>query len=254
MKRIIWVLLFIPFHLLAQINESDTLRLQTRVNIGGNWQEGNFEIFTLRTKADLSTMLGNGTWVFKTQNNYLYQEEFKTRVDEDVFSRNFLYFKPQSRIYGFAIGFISTNFRRKIDIRYFGGGGATWQIIRTDKNILKIAAGILYEETKFKIDNFNIDFYDGSRFINVLRSSHWLIGKHEMLGGKVIFDYYCFIQPSLQRADNYRWQVEASLDFPLSKALKVGVSYIYTYENVIADRLRNFDQFFTYGFTYQFKK
>jgi hypothetical protein len=254
MKKIIWILLFIPFHLFAQINESDTLRLQTRVNIGGNWQEGNFEIFTLRAKADLSTMLGNGTWVFKTQNNYLYQEVFKTRVDEDIFSRNFLYFKPQSRIYGFAIGFISTNFRRKIDIRYFGGGGATWQIIRTDKNILKIAAGILYEETKFKIDNFNIDFYDGSRFINVLRSSHWLIGKHEMFGGKVILDYYCFIQPSLQRADNYRWQVEASLDFPLSKALKVGVSYIYTYENVIADRLRNFDQFFTYGFTYQFKK
>lgn len=254
MKKIIWTLLFMPLHLLAQINESDTLRLQTRVNIGGNWQEGNFEIFTLRAKADLSTMLGKGTWVFKTQNNYLYQEVFKTRVDEDIFSRNFLYFKPQSRIYGFAIGFISTNFRRKIDLRYFGGGGATWQIIRTDKNILKIAAGILYEETKFKTDNFNIDFYDGSRFINVLRSSHWLIGKHEMFGGKVILDYYCFIQPSLQRADNYRWQVEASLDFPLSKALKVGVSYIYTYENVIADRLRNFDQFFTYGFTYQFKK
>ena len=254
MKKIIWILLFLPISLLAQINESDTLRFQTRVNVGGNWQEGNFEIFTLRTKADLSTMLGDKKWVFKTQNNYLYQEVFKTRVDEDFFSRNFLYFKPQSRIYGFAIGFISTNFRRKIDIRYFGGAGATWQIIRSDKNTLKIAAGLMYEESKFASDDFNIDFYDGSRFINVLRSSHWLIGKHEMFGGKMILDYYCFIQPSLQRADNYRWQVEASLDFPLSKALKVGVGYIYTYENVIANGLKNFDQFFTYGFTYQFRK
>jgi len=222
MKKFIWILCLLPVSLLAQINESDTLALQTRVNIGGNWQEGNFEIFTLRTKADLSTMLGNKTWVFKTQNNYLYQEVFKKRVDEDIFSRNFLYFKPQSRVYGFAIGFISTNFRRKINIRYFGGVGSTWQIVRTNKNTLKIAAGILYEETKFNSETYNIDFYNGSRFINVLRSSHWLIGKHEIFGGKMILDYYCFIQPSLQRADNYRWQVEASLDFPLGKALKWG--------------------------------
>lgn len=194
MKKIIWILFLFPISsLLAQINESDTLALQTRVNIGRNWQEGNFEIFTLRTKADLSTMLGDKKWVFKTQNNYLYQEVFKVLVDEYFFIRNFLYFKPQSRIYGFAIGFISTNFRRKIDIRYFGGVGSTWQIVKTSKNTLKIAAAILYEESKFKTDDFNVDFYDGSCFINVLRISHWLIGKHEMFGGKTILEYYCFV-------------------------------------------------------------
>jgi hypothetical protein len=56
----------------AQLNESDTMRLQMRYRIGGNWQEGNFEIFTLRATADLSTVINNYDWVFKTQNNYLY--------------------------------------------------------------------------------------------------------------------------------------------------------------------------------------
>ena len=238
----------------AQINESDTMRLQMQYRVGGNWQEGNFEIFTIRAAADLSTMLGNGQWVFKTQNNYLYQEVFKSRVDEDLFSRNYLYFRPQERVYGFLIGFLSTNFRRKIDLRAFGGAGATWQVIRRPKHLLKIAGGLLYEETNFFGETYNRSFYNGSSQINVWRSSHWLIGRHELLEGRLILNYYCFFQPSLQRGDNYRWQTEVYLDLPLFKGLNINFSYIYNHENVIVVGLRNFDLFFTYGISYQFKR
>lgn len=238
----------------AQLNESDTMRLQMRYRIGGNWQEGNFEIFTLRATADLSTVINNYDWVFKTQNNYLYQEVFKKRVDEDFFSRNYLYYKPMNKIYGFVIGFVSTNFRRKIDVRYSGGAGFTWQIVRNPKHTLKFANGLLYEESYFAGNEYNISFYNGSNFIPVWRSSHWLIGRHEIFDKKLIFNYYCFVQPAFDRADNYRFQIEASLDMPLLKGLNINISYIYTHENVIISGLRNFDQFFTYGISYQFRK
>lgn len=50
MKQICILLLVIclPIFVQAQINESDTARLQLRTNITGNYQAGNVQLFALR--------------------------------------------------------------------------------------------------------------------------------------------------------------------------------------------------------------
>ncbi len=252
-EKLFWILLFLNIQsIYCQINESDTLTLQMRQNVGGTFQIGNFELFVLRFKADLSAKI-HDNWVFKTQNNYLYQTVFQKKVDEDIYSRNFIYYKPNSKLYGFAIAFISTNFRRKIDYRYFTGCGATLHLIRNKNHVIKFANGLLYEETKFKKIEFNDSFYDGNNFIQLYRSSHWLVGNHTFFNNHLHLYYYAFFQPSLNRFSNYRAQVESILEIPIRKNLFVNFTHVYTYENVIAKGLKNYDSILTYGITYQMK-
>lgn len=239
-------------NLYSQINESDTLAFQMRQNIGGTFQIGNFELFALRYKAELSTKIDDH-WVFKTQNNYLYQTVSRKKVDEDIYSRNFIYYKPQANFYGFAIAFISKNFRRKINYRYFTGIGATLHLIRKNHHILKFANGLLYEDTQFSKNQFNDSYYNENRHIKLYRSSHWLIGNHSFFNKRLHWYYYAFFQPGLNRFSNYRAQIESSLEVPIKKNLLANFTHVFTYENVIAEGLKNYDSILTYGITYQMK-
>ena len=130
--KFIIILAVLPFITQAQINESDTARVQLRSSITGNYQQGNVQLFALRGRIELSAA-GKG-FVFKLQNNGLYQSFFKTKADADIFSRNFLYYRPQQPVYPFVMGFVASNYRLKINTRVFVGGGATWQMIKSSKS------------------------------------------------------------------------------------------------------------------------
>jgi hypothetical protein len=237
----------------AQINESDTLLLQSKVSLTGNWQTGNVELLSLRSKLDVS-FAPTKNIVFKTQNAYFYQEFYKKKADEDVFSRNFLYLSPQKRIYPFLMGFISKNYRRKIDFRYFFGAGLTFQIIKKPKHILKFALSGIYESTEFSKDIFNKEEYNGKFEINTWRTTAWIFGKHYLFNKKAILHYEAYIQPSIEKQHNFRWQTEVGMDVPLWKGLNFTSNYIYTYEGIIIKNLKNKDSIMTFGISYQMKK
>lgn len=121
-------LLVFASNAIAQINESDTSKFQLRSSVTGNFQKGNVEVLTLKSKIDFSYSPLKD-FVFKSQNNSLYQEFYSIEADNDIFSRNYFYYKPTAAIYPFAIAYISTNYRRKVDARYFVGAGFTWQLV-----------------------------------------------------------------------------------------------------------------------------
>jgi hypothetical protein len=238
--------LYLPTLAYAQINESDTARFQARIVASGNWQTGNVEMFAMRGKVDMA-VLPTRSLAFKTQNAYLYQEFFKRKADEDFFSRNFIYFQPTRTIYPFMMAFVSTNFRRNIDFRYFVGAGATWQIIKTKNHLTKIALSGVYEETNFKKTTFNELAYNGQEHIKTWRATAWLFGKHHLLQNKLIFHYDCYIQPSLERNDNFRWQAETGFDIPFYKGFNFTTNFIYTYESVVVETAKTDDAIITFG-------
>ena len=129
MKLIGLLVVLFPAVLIAQINESDTVRFKANLSLTGAWQEGNAEVLIFRGKAEV-VVSPTRAIVFKTQNAYLYQEFFKRKADEDIYSRNLLYYRPDRRFYPFLLGYLTTNFRRKVDLRYLAGGGMTWQMVR----------------------------------------------------------------------------------------------------------------------------
>lgn len=248
MKKVFCCFFLFPFFLSAQTNESDTLKWQADLSLTGIWQAGNVETLIFRAKSDLSYRPGK-KWVFKTRNSYVYQEFGKEKADEDILSLNFLYFNTDQKIYPFLLGFISTNFRRDIDLRSLLGAGVTYQILKHKNSWLKFSISGEYEQTDFASTIFNRTEYNGSESINTLRGTIWINGKYHLFGKKVVVSHESYYQPSLERSNNYRWQADIGLELPIWKFLNFKINYIRTYESIVIESQKEEDSFLTFGFT-----
>jgi hypothetical protein len=248
MKRVLCYFFFFPIFLSAQINESDTLNLKAGLSLTGFWQEGNVETLIFRAKSDVS-FKPYKKWVFKTQNSYVYQAFGGQKADEDILSLNFLYFNPERKIYPLLLGFVSTNFRREIDLRSLLGVGVTYQILNNKKHWLKFSISSEYEQTAFAKANFNRSAYDGNPSINTFRCTFWVNGKYQLFEKKVIVSHENYFQPSLEQSDNFRWQADLGLELPIWKFLNFKINYLRTVESIVIENQKQEDSVLTFGFT-----
>lgn len=237
---------------IAQMNESDTAKFQLRTTLAGNYQTGNVELLVIRGKLDF-TYAPVKNLVFKSQNSSLYQEFYSKTADNDLFSRNYFYYKPQHKIYPYAIAYISTNYRRKVELRSFAGAGVTWQLLQTDHHVIKLSANAVYEQTRFKGTAFNFSEYDGSNKISLWRASAYLGGWDWIFQNHLRFYYDAYWQPAFSNSNNYRTQLDLGLDFPVWKGLSFSAAYAYTHENVVINKIKQTDSILTFGFNYFLK-
>lgn len=238
---------------LAQLNESDTTLVQVRASLTGTIQQGNVDVTTVRGKLDF-TLSPVRDWVFKSQNSSLYQSFYATKADNDLFSRNYVYFRPWQRVYPFGIGYVSTNFRRRIDVRYFIGAGSSVQLVNSRQHVLKASAGAVYEETRFSATAFTEAAYNGSSTIALWRATTWLGGWHYLLGNHLRLYYDAFWQPAFSDGANYRWQFDVGFDFPIWRGLAFNALYTYTHENVVVTQVKADDKILTVGLSYNLRK
>jgi len=249
MKKIFYsFFLIFPVFLSAQINESDTLNLKASLSLTGFYQGGNVETLIFRAKTDFCYKPWRN-WVFKNQNSYIYQEFGKTKADEDILSLNFLYLNPDRKIYPFVLGFISTNFRREIDLRSLFGAGATFQILNKEKNWLKLSISSEYEQTNFSETDFNYSEYNGSESINTFRGTIWAHGKYHILKEKVILNHEIYFQPSLEKGNNFRWQSDLGIEIPIRKYINFKMNYRHTFESIVIEDQKQEDKILSFGIT-----
>ena len=245
--RLLWMIFFVfPLLLHAQINESDTVKLQASLAVTGLYQSGNVETKIFRTKTEFSYKPFDN-WVFKNQNSYVYQEFGLAKADEDILSLNFLYFNTDKKVYPFVLGFVSTNFRREINLRTLTGAGATFVVIDKEKKWLKLSVSSEYEYTRFDKTNFNLASYSGETSIETVRGTLWANGKYSVLKDKMILTHQSYYQPSLIKSDNYRWQADLGLEFPVWKYINFKVDYRQTFESVVIENQKQEDRFLTFG-------
>lgn len=248
MKKFFYIFILLPTFLFGQINESDTLKLKTKLALTGFWQSGNVETLIFRAKTDVG-LVPIKNWVFKTQNSYVYQAFGGDKADEDFLSLNFLYLNPDRKLYPLVLGFVSTNFRREIDLRYLFGAGITYQVINKEKGWLKFSITSEYERTYFNNTRFNLTNYNGKENINTLRGTIWANGKYNLFKNKLVITHETYIQPSLEESDNYRWQADIGLELPVWKYVNFKINYLHTFESLVIEDQKQQDQFLTFGFT-----
>ncbi len=255
--RFIVILIFVRLTLanpsIAQINESDTTRFQLRASVTGNYQEGNVNLFLVRGKLDVSLRL-NKHIVFKSQNANLYQEFSNNKADNDIFSRNYLYLNPTKKWYPFIITYINTNFRRKIDYRYFTGIGGTYRLFNNVNNTIKISLSAVQEKTHFNTSTFNDDRYNGSNSIELCRSTLYLGGWYYVAKTKLRFYYDAYYQIAMNYASNYRSQIDVGIDFPVWKGLAFNSSFNFTHENIVPLGIEQQDKIVSLGCSYSLRK
>jgi hypothetical protein len=248
MKKTVYCLFFFPFILSAQINESDTFNVKASLALTGFWQGGNVETLIFRGRQDLSVRPWK-KWVFKTENSYVYQAFGGQKADEDILSLNFLYFNPERKIYPLALGFVSTNYRRAIALRYLFGAGATFQLVNKKEQWLKLSLTCEYEETNFSQTTFNQTEYNGQESINTFRGTIWVNGKYNLFDKKMILTHEIYLQPSISQSNNSRWQADIGLELPIWKFLNFKINYRHTFESLVIKSQKQVDKFLTFGFT-----
>lgn len=65
-----------------------------------------------------------------------------------------------------VLAFMSTNFRRRIDLLYLTGVALTYKILQEKKKWFKVCLTSEYKHTKFTETDFNINKFDGQSTIN----------------------------------------------------------------------------------------
>lgn len=237
----------------AQLNESDTVKLQLRAGFTGNYQTGNVNIITVRSRFDFSYAPVKNI-VFKSQNSSLYQVFASTKADNDIFSRNYFYYKPQNTFYPFGILYISTNYRRKIDTRLFAGAGATLQLLDKTYHVMKLSASTVYETNKFKGNIYNYSTYNGSNKIDLWRGTIFMSGWNYLFKNHLRVYYDAYWQPAFNNSSNYRTQFDLGADFPVWKGLNFTALYTFTHENIVISNIKQDDKILTFGLAYYLKK
>ncbi len=230
----------------AQLNESDTLLLQYRAALTGNVQSGNLKALTLIGRLDLS-VAPSGRWAFKTQNASRYQAFYDRKADNDFLSQNFVYVCQQRAVYPFAMAFLSGNFRRKIDFRWFAGPGVTWQALRRPGQLIKISLSGVYESTFFAGQAYNRPEYNGTDRISTWRATTRISGQHRLLQQGLRLYYEVYLQPSVEQSDNFRWLADLVLELPVWKGLSFNAHILYTHENIVIESVTQNDLIFTFG-------
>ncbi len=237
----------------AQLNESDTVKFQLRASVSGNYQQGNVALLAIRSKLDF-TFSPIKQFVFKSQNSSLYQEFGNRKADNDLFSRNYLYWQPQHKVYPFGITYVSSNFRRKIETRFFAGAGITFQLVQTQFHVLKLSASTVYETNSFKGTLYNKAEYNGSNRINLWRGTLYAAGWNYLLNHKLRLYYDAYWQPAFNNKNNYRTQYDIGVEIPLWKGFNFTALYIFTHENVVINNIKQQDKILSFGFSYNFKQ
>jgi hypothetical protein len=248
MKNLFYAFLFYPLLLSAQNHDSDTLKLKADLSVTGFWQGGNVQTVIFRAKSEVSYRPWQ-KWDFRTRNSYVYQEFGRQKADEDILSLNFLSYNPDRKIYPLILGFFSTNFRREIDQRYLVGGGVTFQILKKEKAWFRFSLTSEYEQTDFDRAIFNREEYNGNRTINTFRATLWVNGQHPLFKDKAILTHESYFQPSLERSNNFRWQTDVGLEFPVWKHVNLKVNYLHAHESIVIENQRRQDRFLTFGLT-----
>jgi hypothetical protein len=58
----------------------------------------------------------------------------------------------------------------------------------------------------------------------------------------------------LGRNNNFRYQANIGVDFPVWKGLNLNANYLLAFENVVVEKVLQRDAIFTFGLSYQIKK
>lgn len=254
MKKILLLFILLSGPLLrAQLNESDTMKFQLRAGLTGNYQRGNVRVFTVRGRGD-GVWRAGAAFVFKSQNSALYQSFSGVKADNDLFSRNYLYYQPAKRVYPFGIAYISSGYRRKINSRYFAGLGATLQLVRRQWLTLKYSASVVYEQTLFRERVYNFSHYNGQQRLKTWRATLYTAGNGRIGSGKLRYYFDAFWQSAFADAKNYRVQADAGIELPVYRGLSFTASCSYFHEHLVVSSVRRDDTILGFGISYQWQQ
>jgi Protein of unknown function, DUF481 len=255
--RIALFVMFVAMNvkLVAQNQSRDTTRYDLHVASTFILSGGNLERSV--TQNRLWGSVGNSKIELVTENSYRYGRNFTRVVENDLLTRNYIRFFPHNKLYGFVLGTYEDNFRRSIENRWQLGGGGAYNFYQKKRDFLRMSIAMVYDESKYKTDVFNITDYNGSENINETRGIIRFGGIQTILKNHLVLRHDTWVMLGLANSQNYRWHSLIGLQIPIYKGLAMKTDFDYSYESVTVGSNNPFgypsstsDWIFSFGFSY----
>jgi hypothetical protein len=171
---------------------------------------------------------------------YAYGKQNGNVAERDFFSDfNFDVFHHQA-VYGFGLGILEVSNLRAIDLRWLGGVGIGFHILRKPKASLSITNALIYESTDFRTNQDILTF----------RNSMRLKGKYTLFHNRLKISHLVFVQPSVQNLENIRWSANLGIEIPLHRLLSLRTVFSNSYESIVAENRRRNDFAWTVGLAF----
>ncbi len=229
----------------AQLLEKDTTAWSATLAGSFFLSTGNVDRLLLRADAAVRHLAPG--WGFSAEQTYQYGTFGAFQTENDLFSRNFLYYQPRKRVYPYAMLWLESNYRKRIDFRYQVGPGLSWRVIGGGKHLVKFSLTGTYERTHFAGNDFVNADSQSSPIIETLRLTGRLYGTHRLAGGKLSLLYEGWFQQSLRFRNNYRFHTHVLVQAPLSRAVSLQSRLDYLYEHVVLRGVAPGDLYLTVG-------
>jgi hypothetical protein len=174
---------------------------------------------------------------FHTANSWVYGEQSDVKSNNDFSGlAEFDFLKNQKRIYYWGNGTFDKSYSLKIDYRYQLGAGIGFNIVKSDKLLLNITDGFLYETGNLQDKDL------GERDYDIWRNSarfryRWVVQDIVILDGFVLY------QPSISTRNDMIFKTATTLSIKVRKWLSL--SSAFTYNEISLTNRRNL--IVTYG-------
>lgn len=239
-----------------QLDSLLKIKLDSIVNIAKHKPKTTVQAFQYRFLGDGFTMQGNvnrilvthrleiaytkNKFQFEANPRFVYGEQNTNLAERDFFSDASVNFFHSKKLYLFGLGTYEFSNLRGILNRYLGGIGAGWRVFHGENIDFSLTNAFIYEST---------DFLRRTDFAT-WRNSTRIKLKYNLTNPQIRFVQYIFLQPSIQDADNFRWNMNFLAEMPLHKGFSCRVSVDNFYESVIFDNRQQNDLTFRFGFSW----
>lgn len=178
----------------------------------------------------------------------MYGTIFNNETEDDIFSRNFVYLYPRARFYPYAMLWLQNSKRQRITFRYQAGIGATYRVIQSIEDQLKLSATLTYEETTYDGTDFTIEPENlDTDMVTTWRTTFRVLGDHHFAGNRVRLHYETWYQPAFGDSNNWRYYLNGALEVPLAKHFSFRMAVLYTHEEIVLTSIKRDDKILTVG-------
>lgn len=252
LKRLTLALVAAPFGAALFANPIDVYSPELLAKVSGTAfvNTGNVERILLRGDAALSHH--NPVWAAATTNSYLWGTFGAFRTENDWSSRNHFYLFPEARLYPFAMHWLETSYRRRINLRNQVGAGATWAIISAPQTILKFSLMLSGEATDYGAEANLPDGTPQSTARPLMRGTPRLYFRQNLGSENTALISELWYQQALQTQNDYRWHWETGIEWALGKTLSLKTLIVYHHESAVPQRVVRDDIAFTFGASAKF--
>ncbi len=246
-KSLLFLILLLPLIIYAQTDtvlpKKDPLVIKYLVSSDFTFTLGNLNSFTTINKGQLDLerrVIGS-----KIMAQYRYGIIDSTVNSNELTTSLMISLFPQNRVYGFVNGGFETSFLRGIAYRGYGGLGAGFRVIKTESHQFEPYINFIYEYNKYR-DPIQIT-PDTSFVLQTFRGVIGWTGLHKVIKNKMAIAHNFKYQQSLTKAENFRFEGNIVVSYPIIKILAVKAGFTGTYENVVPDGRKKADFIWTIG-------